>query len=224
MKKFYDIIKPRIVTASVLAAIAGFSCLLWQSPTVKAQAIATGNSLSQATGLVTPRTWTVFSQQIMSNGQVLASGTISNATTLNTLVGTNDPNSIGWLTNQPGYVIAPTLIPNGPAHAIGLIAIINNTNNFAHSSNIVVNVYAGYDTTGGNTASVSARYGQLFSATPILAWTITYTTNGIYTTNIPSSVWEPATCLGYAVTNTATATAAGAVSNVYLTLLQTVAP
>jgi hypothetical protein len=119
-------------------------------------------------------------------------------------------------TNQVGGW-APTFIPFSGAHAIGLTAIIGCTNKYAAASNCVVVVYPAYDTSGGGASINNPKYGTNFTATPMLTWTISYQTNSTQSTNIPIGLWEPATALGYVVSNTVA-------SNISLTLIQATTP
>jgi hypothetical protein len=165
-------------------------------------ALFCGQSLqAQATTQVIPRTYPVFSSVLLTNLQSLpASGAI--------LTNTATP-TVAAQTN--------TFIPFSGAHAIGLTCSIVNSNNFAAASNLVVYIYPAYDTLGGNPNSLNGRYGTNFSTVPLLTWTIAYLTNTIVSTNIPAAIWEPATSLGYTITNTTK-------SNIVVTLTQYVAP
>jgi hypothetical protein len=197
-------------------AVALFESI--QPSGAQAQLVASGPSTTQATALVSPRSYLLVSNFLMGPKSNYNAGTISNTSGLSYLFGSSVPS---WLTNQNVYALAPTLMPNGPAPPIGLMAIIQETNNLtgtsAGASNIVINVYPAYDTSGGSTASVSPRYGQLFGSNAIFTWTITHMTNGTWVTNLPSTLWEPATALGYTISNQCN-------SNVTLTLIQTDVP
>jgi hypothetical protein len=114
-------------------------------------------------------------------------------------------------------VFTNTLIPFSGAHSIGLTLQIVNTNKFVANSNLIVTIYPAYDLGGGNTNGLNLAYGTNFSTTPLLTWTISYLTNSFQSTNLQAALWEPATSLGYTITN---ATA----SNLVLTLTQSVAP
>ena len=158
------------------------------------------SAFGQATTQVFPRQYTVLSSVLLGPKQYL--------NTNNT--GTNLPYA-GW-TN--------TFIPFSGAHAIGLTGIVQTTNNLSSpsgASNVVVTVYPAYDLGGGDSNTISSRYGTNFSSTPLLVWTISYTTNGVFSTNLPTALWEPATALAYTVSN-------GINSNTTFTLVQAVAP
>ncbi len=158
------------------------------------------SAFSQATTQVTPRVYPVLSSQLLTNGQSLpASGAI--------------------LTNTATPAVAAsnvTFIPFSGAHAIGLSCSIINSNKFTQSSNLVIYVYPAYDT-NASSGGLSGRYGTNFSTNPLLTWTIPYVTNTLVSTSIPAASWEPATALGYTITN-----ATG--SNITVTLTQYVAP
>jgi len=166
-------------------------------------------SHAQATTQVMPRQYQLFSGVTLSNTQVL----LSNPALPTTGLGYTN---VGAFTN--------TFMPFTGAHAIGLQVQIVTTNKNAAVSNIVVTVFPAYDVGGGNSAGLAGRYGTNFSATPLLVWTIPYITNGTASTNLMISQWEPATSLGYIVSNAATPTVAGASSNVLFWLTQTVTP
>jgi hypothetical protein len=205
------------VAASALLLSLLLLCGLYKMscPTAEAQLVAQSTaSINQATALVTPRVYLVVSNLFMTNSQFFGTGTITNTNNLASILGPSWPS---WITNQNVYALAPTMMAPQGASEIGLTAIIQTTNNLAHASNMVVTVYPAYDTSGGSTASVSARYGQLFGASNILTWTINYTTNGIYTTNIAVANWRPATSLGYTISN-------GITSNTTFTLMQSDVP
>jgi len=156
----------------------------------------------QATTMVRPRQYTLLSSQLFTNNEMLN----TNAALPSQTPGAQ---TVGVFTN--------TLIPFSGAHAIGLTMQIVNTNKFAANSNLVVTIYPAYDIGGGNTNGINQAYGTNFSTTPLLTWTISYQTNSFQSTNLPATIWEPATSLGYTITN---ATA----SNLVLTLTQSVAP
>jgi hypothetical protein len=160
------------------------------------------SAFSQATTMVRPRQYTLLSSELFTNNQMLN----TNAALPSVSLGAQ---TVGVFTN--------TLIPFSGSHAIGLTMQIVNTNKFVASSNLVVTIYPAYDVGGGNTSGINQAYGTNFSSTPLLTWTISYQTNSFQSTNLPASLWEPATSLGYTITN---ATA----SNITLTLTQSVAP
>jgi hypothetical protein len=156
----------------------------------------------QSTTVVRPRLYTLLSSQLFTNNEMLNT---------NAALPTLSPGaqSVGVFTN--------TLIPFSGAHSIGLTMEIVNTNKFAANSNLIVTIYPAYDTGGGNGNGINQVYGTNFSTTPLLTWTISYQTNSLQSTNLPATLWEPATSLGYTITN-----ATG--SNLVLTLTQSVAP
>lgn len=156
----------------------------------------------QSTTMVRPRQYTLLSSQLFTNNEMLN----TNAALPGVTPGAQ---TVGVFTN--------TLIPFSGTHAIGLTMQIVNTNKFAANSNLVVTIYPAYDTGGGNSNGINQAYGTNFSSTPLLTWTISYQTNSFQSTNLPATLWEPATSLGYTITN---ATA----SNLVLTLTQSVAP
>jgi hypothetical protein len=197
-----------IKTCLRLALALGLSALT--VPTVEAQIAAQG-TYSAATSQVAPRTYTVCSNLVLTPSQYLGSGTITNTNNFASLLGANWPS---WLTNQGVYASAPTLLPNGSAHEVGLWAVIQTTNALQHSSNMVVTVYPAYDTTGGSGSSLAERYGQLFCTnSPLLTWNIPYLTNGVFGTNLTIPSWCPATSLGYVISN-------GVTSNTTFSLFQ----
>jgi hypothetical protein len=154
-------------------------------------------SFAQPTTLVRPRQYTLLSSQLLTNKQAIN----TNAS----LPG----QTIGLFTN--------TLTPYSGPHPIGLTAIIGCTNNQAGSSNVVVAVYPAYDNGGGNSNVIGGTYGTNFATVPIFTWTIAYQTNSTQMTNLGPLVWEPATSLGYTVSN-------GSTSNITLTLIQSQSP
>lgn len=193
--------------------VAGLAIL----PTAQAQLLSPGMSNTTiATGLVTPRTYVVFSNQVLGASGALMLGTNTNSaniTNWNSQLGLTN----GWLTNQNVYIQAPTLMGAASVQEIGLTAVIGNSNKFAQASNIVINIYPAYDTSGGSTAVIAPRYGTLFSANPILTWTVSTLSNTIVGTNLLKTSWAPATALGYTVSNTT-------LSNISLSLFQTDVP
>jgi hypothetical protein len=176
--------------------------LLTSAATVLAFGLHTSEARAQATTMVRPREYALLSSQLFTNNEMLD----SNAALPSVAQGAQ---SVGVFTN--------TLIPFSGAHAIGLTMQIVNTNKFAASSNLVVTVYPAYDTGGGNTNGIGQVYGTNFSTTPLLTWTISYQTNSLQSTNLPAALWEPATSLGYTISNATS-------SNLVLTLTQSVAP
>jgi hypothetical protein len=167
------------------------------------------SAFGQATTQVLPRQYALLSSALFTNTQTLG----TNAALPSPGLGYTN---VGVFTN--------TFIPFNGSHAIGLVAQIVNTNVFAAASNLTITVYPAYDTGGLTSGSLNARYGTNFCPTPLLTWTISYKTNQVAWTNLPSSLWEPATSLGYTIANGGTATTGGAPSNILVTLTQTVAP
>ena len=155
------------------------------------------SSFAQPTTLVRPRQYTLLSAQLLTNKQVIN----TNAN----LPGQN----IGVFTN--------TLTAYSGSHPVGLTAIIGCTNNQSSSSNVVVAVYPAYDNTGGNSNVIGGTYGTNFATVPIFTWTIAYQTNSTQMTNLGPLVWEPATSLGYTISN-------GSTSNITVTLIQSQSP
>jgi hypothetical protein len=151
---------------------------------------------AQATTVVRPRQYVLFSGLLTSQQNI-----ITNAA----LPGQN----IGVFTN--------TLTPYSGSHPVGLSAIITTTNNMAHASNIVVTVYPAYDNYGGNSNGIGQAYGTNFATVPIYTWTVPWLTNEIVLTNLPASVWEPATSMGFTISNQCT-------SNVNFTFTMSQAP
>ncbi len=160
------------------------------------------SAFAQSTTMVRPRLYTLLSSQLFTNNEMLN----TNGALPTQIAGGQ---SVGVFTN--------TLIPFSGAHSIGLTMQIVNTNKFAANSNLVVTIYPAYDTGGGNGSGINQAYGTNFSTTPLLTWTISYQTNTFQSTNLPATLWEPATSLGYTITNATS-------SNVVLTLTQSVAP
>jgi hypothetical protein len=154
-------------------------------------------SFAQPTTLVRPRQYTLLSSQLLTNKQAIN----TNAS----LPGQN----IGVFTN--------TLTPFSGSHPIGLTAFIGCTNNLAGNSNVVVAIYPAYDNSGGNANALGGTYGTNFATVPIFTWTIAYQTNSTQMTNLGPLVWEPATSLGYTVSN-------GSSSNITFTLIQSQSP
>ena len=166
---------------------------------------------AQATTMVAPRQYVLFTGSALGSHGYL---------------GTNaaQPTVTPGFTNV--YASTNTLIPFSGAHAIGLTFVLGNSNVFAAASNIVVTVYPAYDTGGGNATTIGQRYGTNFSPSPLLVWTLSNggtnsAGNGwvytAYTTNLPTTTWEPATALGFTVTNTTG-------SNLVASLTMSVAP
>jgi hypothetical protein len=157
------------------------------------------SAFGQATTLVKPRQMTLLSNVLLAAKQNLATNATGTAT-----------NALACWTN--------TLTPFSGAHPIGLTAIIQTTNNLSGASNVVVNVYPAYDVSGGVGATgIGTAWGTNFATVPIFTWTISYTTNSVQCTNLPSALWEPATSLGYTVSN-------GVNSNTTFTLIQSQCP
>jgi hypothetical protein len=187
------------VIAKQLAAVAAVAMLL----------AGTRSARGQATSLVRPRQYTLLSSVTLSNTQAL----LTNAALPNPALGSQ---AVGVFTN--------TLLPFSGGHSIGLSVQIVNPNNFVANSNLVVTVYPAYDTGGGNSNGAGQAYGTNFSLTPLLTWTISYKTNSFQSTNLTAAQWEPATSLGYTVSNAATATVGGSPLNIVVTLTQNTVP
>jgi hypothetical protein len=153
-------------------------------------------AFAQATATVKPR------QYVLWNGLLTAKQAI---TTNAALPGQN----IGVFTN--------TLIPFTGSHAIGITGIIQTTNALAGASNMVVSVYQAMDVGGGNAFGIGPAYGTNFATAPLTTYTWSYSTNAIVTTNIATAVWEPATSLGFTISN-------GCNSNTTFALIMSVAP
>jgi len=164
---------------------------------------------AQGTVSVRPRAYALLSSVTLSNTQAL----LTNAALPNPAPGSQ---AVGVFTN--------TLIPYSGAHSIGLTCQIVNSNNFVANSNLVVTVYPAYDSGGNAGGGIGQTYGTNFSLTPLLTWTISYKTNSLVSTNLQTTQWEPATSLGYTVSNAATATVGGAASNIVVTLIQDTVP
>ena len=172
-------------------------------------AVLTPAAHGQATTMVRPRNYVLLNNVLFTNTELLN----TNAALPTAGIGYTN---VGVFTN--------TLIPFTGAHAIGLQLQIVNTNKFAASSNCVVTVYPAYDTGGGNASGIGQAYGTNFSSTPLLTWTVSYQTNVTASTNLPATLWEPATSLGYSIAAGGTATTSATPSNVWITLTQVTAP
>jgi hypothetical protein len=151
----------------------------------------------QATTLVKPRQYTLVSSMVLTNSQAI--------TTNAALPGQN----IGVFTN--------TLTPYSGSHPIGLAAFVTVTNNLPGVSNVVITIYPAYDNNGGNTNGIGQSYGTNFATVPIFTWNVAYKTNAVVMTNLMASQWEPATSLGYTISNASSA-------NITLTLIQSQSP
>lgn len=152
---------------------------------------------AQATTLVKPRQMTLLSSVLIGPQGVLSTNGTGNGT-----------NQVGCWTS--------TLTPFSGTHPIGLTAIIQMTNKFAAASNLVIAVYPAYDV-GGGAGGIGTAWGTNFATVPIFTWTISYQTNCVQCTNLQPSLWEPATALGYVITNVPN-------SNTVLTLIQSQCP
>ena len=151
----------------------------------------------QATTLVKPRQYTLISSMLLTNSQVI--------NTNSALPG----QTIGAFTN--------TLTPYSGSHPVGLAAFITCTNNLPGTSNVVISVYPAYDNNGGNANGIGISYGTNFSTVPIFTWNVAYKTNAVVMTNLTATQWEPATSLGYTISN-------ASASNIVLTLIQSQSP
>jgi hypothetical protein len=188
MQKLIDIIKP--------ALLAFAACV----PLVF-------NAQGQATTQIAPRQYYVLSNVLDAASTNLKTNNYAYQpyTALN---GTNQVG--GW---------APTFIPFSGAHAVGLAVQILNSNAYFANSNYTVTVFPAMDTGGGSTSSLAGRYGTNFGVIPLFTWTISYpaSSSNWYTTNLPTTVWEPATSLGYWFSN-------AVASNITVNVIQSVAP
>jgi hypothetical protein len=155
------------------------------------------SAFAQPTTLVKPRQYALVSSLLLTNSQVI--------NTNSALPGQN----IGVFTN--------TLTPYSGSHPIGLAAFITCTNNLAGTSNVVINVYPAYDNFGGQTNGIGQSYGTNFATVPIFTWNVAYKTNAVVLTNIASTAWEPATSLGYTISNASDL-------NIVVTLIQSQSP
>ncbi len=128
-------------------------------------AAGTRRAAAQATTQVTPRIYTLVSNQTLSSNQLFQA-----AASTNTFLAYNSP------------------------HPIGLWATVTTTNNVA-LSNVTVKVDFAYDAAGGNPAAINDRYGTNFTTTTPFIWTfpLNGTNQVTAATNIMTSVWEPAT-------------------------------
>jgi hypothetical protein len=151
----------------------------------------------QATTLVKPRQYTLVSSMLLTNSQAI--------------------NTNSALPGQTIGVFTNTLTPYSGTHPIGLAAFITCTNNLPGTSNVVINIYPAYDNNGGNTNGLNESYGTNFATVPIFTWNVAYRTNAVVLTNIASATWEPATSLGYTISN-------ASASNIVLTLIQSQSP
>jgi hypothetical protein len=214
LKKFFK----SLPGAVLIWAAIGVSWLslvtVLESPKADAQNVATGPTMASS-GMVTPRTYTLISNFLLTNIQGLESMTLTNTNLFSALLGPSWPTS---LTNQGVYVEAPTLLAAGAIHEIGLWCVVSNSNGFVANSNLIVTVYPAYDLTGGSQNTIAGRYGQLFSTNAILTWTISFSNGcGTFGTNISVPLWCPATALGYTISNTTK-------SNIVASLYQTDVP
>jgi hypothetical protein len=196
-------------------ALATLASLLAFAPMQPARA--------QATTQVFPRQYWPLGQ---SNFLVLASTTVktnssTNYTMVNPSFGPSGNSTGATPLNATNFAAgwAPTFMPFSGAHAIGLSVQILNSNAYAAASNLVINVYPSYDTAGGTGTAISGRYGTNFSLSPMLSWSISYpaSSSNLYTTNLLTTAWEPATALAYIITN-----AVG--SNLLVNLVQSTTP
>jgi hypothetical protein len=154
---------------------------------------------AQATTLVKPRQYVLFSGTLTNKQAITTNAALPGQT-------------IGLWTN--------TLTAYSGSHPVGLSLIIQTTNNLlapSGPSNVVVTVYPAYDNFGGNTNGLNQSYGTNFATVPILTWTASYTTNALVLTNLSAAQWEPATALGFTLSN-------GISSNTVVTFTMSQAP
>jgi len=120
---------------------------------------------AQATTQVTPRVYTLVTNQTLGSNELLQADASTN-----------------------------TFLAFNGSHPIGLWATVTSTNNVA-ASNITVKVDFAYDTAGGSSNSLSSRYGTNFTTTTPFIWTfpLNGTNQVTAATNLLTSVWEPAT-------------------------------
>jgi hypothetical protein len=155
------------------------------------------SAFAQATTLVKPRQYTLVSSMLLTSSQTI--------------------NTNSALPGQTIGVFTNTLTPYSGSHPIGLAAFITCTNNLPGTSNVVINIYPAYDNNGGNTNGINGSYGTNFATVPIFTWNVAYRTNAVVMTNLMSGQWEPATSLGYTISN-------ASASNIVLTLIQSQSP
>jgi hypothetical protein len=148
------------------------------------------SAFAQATTQVTPRVYTLVASQTLTNNQLLQAAASTN-----------------------------TFMAFSGSHPIGLWATVTSTNNVS-TSNLTVKVDFAYDTAGGNTNALSARFGTNFTTTTPFIWTFPLNgTNPVTAaTNILTTVWEPATAFRI------TSVSNGAISNINFTLQASVVP
>ena len=132
---------------------------------------------AQATTQVIPRVYTLVTNQVLTNGEVLGSANIASGV----------------------YAWTNTFLPYSGSHAVALWATVTSTNNVVHT-NIVVGLTYAYDTAGGNTNAINGRYGTNFVTTPAVVWSfpLNGTTNVTAGTNLIPTQWEPATAIAVA--------------------------
>lgn len=123
------------------------------------------SAFSQATTQVTPRVYTLVTNQTLGSNQLLLAASSTN-----------------------------TFLAYSGSHPIGLWATVTSTNNVS-ASNVTVKVDFAYDTAGGNTNALNGRYGTNFTTTTPFTWTfpLNGTNQVTAATNLLTSVWEPAT-------------------------------
>lgn len=148
--------------------------------------------------------------------QLIWSGTLTSHQNLNT----NASPPSAWSntianTNIAGF--SNTLLMAIGSHPIGLELYVTNTNTFAAASNLTINAYRAFDLTGGNSSGIGIAYGLLFESNAFFNWQPAYQTSALQATNIPTSLWEPGTSIGYTFSN-------NTLSNISIALYQIVAP
>jgi hypothetical protein len=176
-------------TFKFIGAVVFIATCVFMAQAPKAQA--------QATAQVYPRQYVLWNAVLTNNQYVTNNSALA-------------PQLIGVFTN--------TLTPFTGPHPIGLSVILTSTNvGNTHSSNIVINAYRAFDLSGGNSNTLGGRYGTNFESSACFSWTIPWTTNETELTNIMPSTWEPATAIGFTISN-------GSSSNVVMAFTMSQAP
>jgi hypothetical protein len=123
------------------------------------------SAFAQATTQVTPRVYTLVTNQTLGSNELLQADSSTN-----------------------------TFLAFSGSHPIGLWATVTSTNNVS-ASNVTVKVDFAYDTAGGSSNAINGRYGTNFTTTTPFIWTFPLNGTSPVTaaTNLVTSVWEPAT-------------------------------
>ena len=123
------------------------------------------SAFAQATTQVTPRVYTLVTNQTLTNNELLEADSSTN-----------------------------TFMAFSGSHPIGLWATVTSTNNVS-TSNLTVKVDFAYDTAGGSSNALNGRFGTNFTTTTPFIWTfpLNGTNQVTAATNILTTVWEPAT-------------------------------